>query len=164
MFGDYWEKNEVPYKLRKFQLHEKRWEKYDWDSVLTRPWTTVREVVNKYPCPTLKNNIPNHEYKKGARVYKGHSGSPMDEPSKTLKAGIHGVPGGENMLINDDGSVRYFTIRECAALQSFPDDFLFNGSWSESVKQVGNAVPLELSYILALSIKKSLIKSLSIKC
>jgi hypothetical protein len=28
----------------------------------------------------------------------GHTGSPLDEPAKTLKAGVHGVPGGENML------------------------------------------------------------------
>lgn len=158
VFGDYWDRNKVPSKGKNFQLPSKRWEKYDWDSIDTLPWSTVREVVNRYPCPTSKTSIPNHEYRKGARVYKGHTGSLMDQPSKTIKAGIHGVPGGENMLVNDDGSVRYFTIRECATLQSFPDEFLFSGSWSESVKQVGNAVPLELAYVLALSIKNSLKK------
>jgi len=156
LFGDYWDKNKVPIRARDFQFPSKRWEKYDWESVDSKPWSTVREVVNKYPYPTSKTIIPNHEYREGARVYKGHTGSPLDEPSKTIKAGIHGVPGGENMLVNDDGTVRYFTIRECAAFQSFPDEFLFNGSWSESVKQVGNAVPVELAYILARSIKKAL--------
>lgn len=155
--GNYWEKNKVCQKFRKYQYPSKRWDNFEWDSVETKPWATVREIVTKYPCPTKgSNSIPNHRYKKGARVYKGHTGSPLDEPSKTLKAGIHGVPGGENMLVNDDGSVRYFTIRECAALQSFPDDFLFGGTWTESVRQVGNAVPVDLAYLLARSIKKSL--------
>ena len=157
IFGDYWEKNKISRSKRARFVISQRWGNYDWSSVKTKPWMTVREVVNRYPCPTKGLNLfPNHEYRKGARAYKGHTGSPLDEPSKTLKAGINGVPGGENMLINDDGSLRYFTIRECAALQSFPDNFLFNGSWSESVRQVGNAVPLELAYILASSIKHSL--------
>ncbi|MFB5207535.1 hypothetical protein ABGA94_17225, partial [Stenotrophomonas sp. 3diitr2024] len=46
----------------------------------------------------------NHVYQAGARSYPGHTGSPLDLPAKTLKAGGHGVPGGENMLVKDDGS------------------------------------------------------------
>lgn len=156
LFGNYWNKNKVPSKDRNFYFLTKHWERYEWDSIDTQPWSTVREVVNRYPCPSSQIKIPNHEFRKGARIYKGHTGSIMDEPSKTLKAGAHGIPGGENMLVNDDGSVRYFTLRECARLQSFPDEYIFSCSWSHSVRQVGNAVPLELSYVLALSIKKSL--------
>ncbi len=159
LFGDYWERNEVSRQISDSLLSVKRWEAYEWDSIDTKPWSTVREALKRYPCPVSKNSIvPNHEYRPGARVYKGHTGSPLDEAAKTLKAGTHGVPGGENMLVNDDGSVRYFTIRECAALQSFPDEFLFSSSWSESARQVGNAVPVELAYVLANSIKKSLSK------
>lgn len=155
--GQYWERNEVAKKHRDRQILSQRWEKFDWDSIKTKPWSTVREVVNRYPCPVQNPGVvQNHEYRQGARAYRGHTGSPLDEPSKTLKAGIHGVPGGENMLVNEDKSLRYFTIRECAALQSFPDSFLFNSSWSESVRQLGNAVPLELAYILATSLKASL--------
>ena len=69
----------------------------------------------------------------------------MDEPAKALKAGAHGVPGGENMLVKDDGSVRYFTIREAARLQGLPDDWTFATSWTESIRQLGNAVPTQLS-------------------
>jgi DNA ligase 1 len=53
-------------------------------------------------------------FKQRRRVYPGHTGSPMDEPAKTIKAGDHGVPGGENMLVRLDGSIRYFTVRETA--------------------------------------------------
>jgi DNA (cytosine-5)-methyltransferase 1 len=69
-----------------------------------------------------------------------------------LKAGVHGVPGGENMLLRPDGSVRYFTVRESARLQTFPDDFRLHGSWSEAMRQLGNAVPVELANIVASSV------------
>ena len=81
---------------------------------------------------------------------------PLDEPAKTLKAGVHGVPGGENMLRRRDGSVRYFTVRESARLQTFPDSFLFHGSWSETMRQLGNAVPVTLAELLAVDIRNHL--------
>ncbi len=66
-------------------------------------------------------------------------------PSKALKAGVHGVPGGENMMARDDGSVRYFTVREAARLQGLPDEYEFVGAWSENMRQCGNAVPTQLA-------------------
>jgi DNA (cytosine-5)-methyltransferase 1 len=45
-----------------------------------------------------------------------------------LKAGDHGVPGGENMLRHPNGKVRYFTVREEARIQTFPAEFIFPGS------------------------------------
>ena len=66
-----------------------------------------------------------------------------------LKAGDHGVPGGENMLAYPDGEVRYFTVRECARLQTFPDNYVFMGSWTESMRQLGNAVPVQLAKMVA---------------
>ena len=36
--------------------------------------------------------------RKGACTYPGHTGSCMDLPSKAIKAGVHGIPGGENMI------------------------------------------------------------------
>ena len=77
-------------------------------------------------------------------LYKGHTGSRWDWPAKTLKAGVHGVPGGENMLRADDGSVRYFTVREAARLQAFPDAYRFSGPWGECMRQLGNAVPVKV--------------------
>ena len=80
----------------------------------------------------------------------------MDEPAKTLKAGDHGVPGGENMLAHPDGRVRYFTVRESARLQSFPDEYVFRGSWTESMRQLGNAVPVKLGQAVAANIGRLL--------
>jgi DNA (cytosine-5)-methyltransferase 1 len=76
----------------------------------------------------------------------------LDAPSKTLKAGDHGVPGGENMMVLMDGSCRYYTVRESARIQTFPDDYVFSGSWTEAMRQIGNAVPVKLANAVGKSI------------
>lgn len=86
------------------------------------------------------------------KEYYYHSGSPIDEPAKTIKAGAHGVPGGENMIKYPDGSVRYFTVFEAKRIQTFPDDYQIIGSWTESMRQLGNAVPVRLAQIISSSI------------
>jgi len=48
------------------------------------------------------------------------------------------------------------TVRESARLQSFPDDFVFYGSKSEQYRQVGNAVPPMLGYVVAKQLRKYL--------
>lgn len=113
-------------------------------------WRTVRDALHDLPDPLTfdAKHVRNHRYQAGARSYPGHTGSPLDLPAKTLKAGVHGVPGGENMLRRPDGSVRYFTVRESARLQTFPDSYRFHGSWSESMRQLGNAVPVALAHVI----------------
>lgn len=51
---------------------------------------------------------------------------------------------------------RPFTIRENARCQSFPDDWQFCGSIGQQYKQVGNAVPVNLAYDIAIKIKEAL--------
>lgn len=113
------------------------------------PWRTVRDVLVDLGEPNGENG---HVAQHGARVYPGHTGSPLDLPAKALKAGDHGVPGGENMMVRDDGSVRYFTKREAARLVGLPDQFSFPRSWSESMRQMGNAVPVPLAEAAALRV------------
>jgi DNA (cytosine-5)-methyltransferase 1 len=118
------------------------------------PWLTVRDALLDLPDPTRPSRrvVANHIFQPGARAYKGHDGSALDLPSKTLKAGSHGVPGGENMMRLDDGGVRYFTVRESARLQTFPDDYELRGSWEAAMKQLGNAVPIDLARSVAASV------------
>ena len=123
------------------------------------PWVTVREALAGLPEPAAgapNVGIANHVAQPGARSYPGHTGSPLDEPAKTLKAGVHGVPGGENMLRHPDGRVRYFTVREAARIQSFPDEYVFCGAWTEAMRQLGNAVPVSLAAAVATSIRACL--------
>lgn len=116
------------------------------------PWVTVRDAICDLPDPETDpraKKIQAHKFQPGARIYPGHTGSPLDEPAKALKAGDHGVPGGENMLRRTDGTVRYFTVRESARIQTFPDSFIFSGTWSETMRQLGNAVPVRLASMMA---------------
>jgi DNA (cytosine-5)-methyltransferase 1 len=161
--GEYWERHgivsslrpEMPTKLRS------RLERFGANllGTMTAPWRTVRDAIAELPTPEntdLASYIPNHIYIPGARSYPGHTGSPLDEPAKTLKAGVHGVPGGENMLALADGQVRYFTVREAARLQAFPDNYYFPSTWGESMRQIGNAVPVSLAHLIATSIRAHL--------
>lgn len=123
-----------------------------------RSWRTVRDALTGLPRPRTRGHrgILNHVLQPGARQYPGHTGSPIDLPAKTLKAGGHGVPGGENMLLNNDGTVRYFTIRESARLQTFPDSYELHGAWGEAMRQLGNAVPVLLAQTVAGSVAQHL--------
>jgi DNA (cytosine-5)-methyltransferase 1 len=160
--GEYWDRHEVP-KRERPRLTDRqiaRVEKLRGDYLFEarKPWSTVRDAIYGLPDPEkkLRNGISNHVFNPGARSYHGHTGSPLDEPAKTLKAGDHGVPGGENMLARVDGSVRYFTVREAARLQTFPDDYIFRGAWSEAMRQLGNAVPVRLAETVARSVAATL--------
>jgi DNA (cytosine-5)-methyltransferase 1 len=53
-------------------------------------------------------------------------------------------------------NVRSITIREAARIQSFPDDFFFEGSRSAAFKQIGNAVPVVLAEKIGQKIKQLL--------
>jgi DNA (cytosine-5)-methyltransferase 1 len=60
------------------------------------------------------------------------------------------------MMVRRDGSVRYFTVREAARLQTFPDQFVFHGTWSETMRQLGNAVPVLLAQTVGATVKAQL--------
>jgi len=161
--GDYWERHEVSKRSRpqmpaRLASRVDLLKRGDLFVELKEDWQTVRDALSDLPDPERwkRNEIANHEFMPGARPYPGHTGSPLDEPAKTLKAGDHGVPGGENMLARADGTVRYFTVREAARLQTFPDGYVFSGSWTENMRQLGNAVPVRLAETVAGSVAHSL--------
>lgn len=123
-------------------------------------WRTVRDAIADLPEPSMGEGTPgvhNHVGIPGARVYKGHSGSPFDWPAKSVKAGVHGCPGGEHILVREDGSFRYLTVRECARLQGFPDHWLFKGSRTEAMRQIGNAVPVPLGRLVLGEVSERLV-------
>lgn len=145
--GEYWESRHL--KPPKPRLNGTA--ALDLDDFATfHAWKTVRDAISDLPSPAASESKSdnNHWLIPGARIYRGHSGSRLDWPSKTIKAGVHGVPGGENIVLLDDGTHRYFTLRETARLQGFPDDFVFCGARLHITRQIGNAVPVELAEII----------------
>lgn len=120
--------------------------------------------------------IPNHEYMIGgfSTIYMSRNRvRDWDEQSFTIQAGgrhapIHPrapkmkfieqnirtfVPGKEELY-------RRLSVRECARIQTFPDDFIFcYENISAGYKMIGNAVPVNLAYYLAETIKVQLLQN-----
>jgi len=156
--GGYWEKHMIPQSRRPVapESLRNRINKLSGQHLPMEDsaWRTVRDALMDIPDPRERaaKEFHNHGFQDGAKSYKGHTGSPLDLPAKTLKAGDHGVPGGENMMVMDNGCVRYFSVRESARLQTFPDGYVFHGSWTETMRQLGNAVPVALARRVAASV------------
>ena len=122
---------------------------------------TVRDAIGDMPHPTAAAppGLPGHvRATREARAYgTRHAGAGMDEPAKTLRAGVHGVSGGSNMVRLDDGTYRHYTVRESARLQDFPDDYVFvRDNWSVGQRLLGNAVPCRLAEAVGRSLVETL--------
>ncbi len=72
-----------------------------------------------------------------------------DEPSKA-------ITGGALRDFVHPTEDRPLTIRECARLQTFPDDFVFGGTQSEKIQMIGNAVPILLAQCIATTLKEDI--------
>jgi DNA (cytosine-5)-methyltransferase 1 len=157
--GTYWDEHHISRANRPSPPSEK-WLRDAAALPFSARWRTVRDAFVGLPDPRAAHaaNVANHRFQAGAKKYPGHTGSDLDWPAKTLKAGDHGVPGGENMIAFPDGSVRYFTVRESARLQTFPDWYVFPSSWTESMRQIGNAVPVTLARVIGASVADTLKK------
>ena len=88
----------------------------------------------------------------GKSLYKGYSDAwkkcPWDEASCTIKENHGGVNVHPKLG-------RVLTAREMARIQSFPDDFIFEGPKNQQLVQLGNAVPPLLAKAIGLAIRKS---------
>ncbi len=78
------------------------------------------------------------------------------KPAFTLTTRFDTPPGGYVTHPTED---RAITVREGARIQSFPDDFIFQGKKISQYRQVGNAVPVSLARALAKTVKKMLMQN-----
>ena len=107
-----------------------------------KPWLSVGEALKHFPEPEDGKDIPNHECSRYKLRFNGHIGHRYIEPGKpapTVTA--RGDERGGVVVLHHPGNHRRMTARELAAVQSFPDDFIFVGTKTSAYRQIANAVP-----------------------
>ncbi len=187
--GDYWRRHHtVDPDVRKRVIANLP--RLDYDDPKTQeklklaPWRTLRDAIKGIdenegnPLPDVTEEavrekievegIPDHIGWPGARMYTGHTPNVLDRPAKTVKAGVHGVPGGESVMQLDDVSFvnhgggtgfRYMTVRETARVMTFPDHVVLGGPRGEKMRQLGNAVPVKLGAVFSKAVAEALTSS-----
>jgi DNA (cytosine-5)-methyltransferase 1 len=144
----YWDAHDVAAKVRHRVRDSLPPRSHEIGYGVGRRWRTLRDLSRRLGPPVRSRGSaadPNHVFVSGARLYSKHMGSVLDWPAKTVKAGVHGSPGGEHIIVRDTGSYRYLTVRECAALQGFPKRYVLPELRSHAMRQLGNAVPVPLA-------------------
>ena len=147
----------------------------------TKPWVTLKEAIGSLPeaKPAKEKNraneqllMPNHEYLNGgfSTIYMSRNRrKDWCEQSYTIQAGGRHAPlhprSSEMRQIGKDRyefegknpDFRRLSVRECARIQTFPDDFIFYYSKvADGYKMVGNAVPVKLAEAIAKKIMSDL--------
>jgi DNA (cytosine-5)-methyltransferase 1 len=165
--------------------HRDLQKQFNFDSVEVMPdIPTLKQAIwdlRETSIPALATNktnaeaclVPNHEYMIGgfSSIYMSRNRvRTWEEPSFTIQAGgrhapIH--PQANRMLFVEKDKFafdeqsplpyRRLSVRECARIQTFPDDFIFHyRDVSAAYKMIGNAVPANLGFALAKAIYQDL--------
>ena len=107
----------------------------------------VKQIISLVPAGGNYKGLP-EEYRNTRNFHVAWTRFPKDRPAPTIDTGHrHHFHYEYN---------RVPTVRECARIQSFPDDFIFLGNKTQQFRQVGNAVPP----IMAKAIAEQVIKKL----
>ncbi|MDD5699778.1 MAG: DNA cytosine methyltransferase [Candidatus Nanoarchaeia archaeon] len=143
---------------------------------------TLKEAIGDLPEPTKaseKNktngqlNIPNHEYMNGgfSTIYMSRNRvRGWDEQSFTIQAGGRHAPihpqapkmkfiehNKREFVKGKENLYRRLSVRECARIQTFPDDFIFYyNNIADGYKMIGNAVPVKFAEAIAKKIMEDL--------
>ena len=144
---------------------------------------TLKDAIGDLPEPVASMDgkrenevhldVPNHEYMLGSfsTIYMSRNRvRTWEEPSFTIQAGarhapLHPSAPKMNFVDKDvfefskghEEEYRRLSVRECARIQTFPDDFIFRyKKISDGYKMIGNAVPVKFAEHLAYSIKTAL--------
>jgi DNA (cytosine-5)-methyltransferase 1 len=121
------------------------------------PYKTLKDAIGDMPEPDsetsssfLNHYTTNHKVKLNG--YLGNRKLDWFKPSPTI-VGRGGGTGGPVIAVHPNLK-RRFSVRETARLQSFPDDFIFEGSKSSQYRQIGNAVAVDFAFSLGKALKK----------
>lgn len=109
-------------------------------------WWELKKILgfdDKYDKQVTTLELKDITFEQSLRI------SNWDRPSDTITATqpeIH------------PNKMRRLSVRECAMIQTFPDDFIFTGSLNSKYRQIGNAVPVLMAYKIAECVKSMLTK------
>lgn len=120
----------------------------------TENYKTLKDAIGDLPL-NFDNSIPNHIgsfHKVLINEFVGNRKLFWDKPSPTITG--RGNRKGGAVIHPHPELHRRLSVRECARIQSFKDDFIFCGSNSACYAQIGNAVPPLMSYYIAQELKK----------
>lgn len=150
--------------------------KYNVTGENLEPFVTCRKALGDLPEPDLATDISQTKYSKAKYMPKGQGNIEikLDSISPTIRSEHHGniefrrlneENGGTHQEELEQGlEQRRLTIRECARIQTFPDDYQFilpktsqnkSVSASDAYKIIGNAVPCVLGYNIAMRLAEN---------
>lgn len=105
----------------------------------------VKKIISLVPAGGNYKDLP-EEYRDTRHFHVAWTRFPDNSPAPTIDTGHrHHFHYKYN---------RVPTVRECARIQSFPDDFIFLGNKTQQFRQVGNAVPPLMAQAIAEQLKK----------
>ncbi len=165
--------------------HQSLNKQFDFNSIIKTIYVpTLRKAIwdlreTVQPANNLKIQacaIANHEYMQGgfSSIYMSRNRvRSWDEPSFTIQAGGRHAPihpqaskmihvGLDKWIFDPESPAPYrrLSVRECARIQTFPDNFIFYyKNIIAAYKMIGNAVPVNFSYAIAQAIKEDLLSS-----
>ena len=108
-------------------------------------WLQVGQALSHLPEPEDSSSIPNHDYSNYKLTFNGHLGHRFVHPDRPAPSVTgRGDDRGGVVVLHHPSNQRRMSVRELAAVQSFPDDFVFCGTKTSCYRQVANAVPPKL--------------------
>ncbi|HEI2929435.1 TPA: DNA cytosine methyltransferase [Escherichia coli] len=122
---------------------------HEKEGVTLPKWISVGQALKRFTEPGIDSQFKNHEHSLYKLTFNGHLGHRFidpDKPAPTVTG--RGDEKGGVVVLHHPSNKRRMTVREIAAVQSFPDDFFFCGSKTSGYRQIANAVPPKLGIAL----------------
>ncbi len=134
------------------------------ESITNEIFERIHRAMSKQPTTVrdwFGDTLKTETYYRHPRSYARRGVFSIDEPSPTIRGVNRPIPTGYPGHPGDAGPIsqtRPLTTRERASIQTFPEDFRFISSKTDTEQMIGNAVPVELAHFIARAIADTLLR------